>query len=51
MEVQLNNEQDKFKWHLTTSGIFSVKSYYAEFMNGHTQFLKLFMEVEGSTED
>jgi hypothetical protein len=43
MGVQLNNEKDKFTWHLTASRIFSVKSYYAEFMNGHTRFLKYYL--------
>jgi hypothetical protein len=35
MGVHLNDEQDKFTWHLSASGIYSVKSYYAEYMRGH----------------
>jgi hypothetical protein len=31
MGVQLNDEHDKFIWHLTISGIFLVKFFYAEF--------------------
>jgi hypothetical protein len=40
MNVHLSNEPDRFKWHLTTTGLFSVKSMYADIMNGHTVFLK-----------
>jgi hypothetical protein len=43
MDVSLSNEPDKFKWRLNTSGIFSVKSMYADFLNGHTVFLKKYI--------
>jgi hypothetical protein len=30
MNVQLNDELDRFKWRLTTTGSFSVKSMYVD---------------------
>jgi hypothetical protein len=38
-EVQLSDERDKFTWHLTGSGIFSVKSLYVDLMNDQIVFL------------
>jgi hypothetical protein len=43
MEVQLSSDQDFFRWNLTASGEFSVKSMYLDFMNGHTIFLKRYI--------
>jgi hypothetical protein len=43
MVVNLSDEPDSFKWRLTTTGIFSVKSMYADYMNGHTAFLKKYL--------
>jgi hypothetical protein len=43
MHVQLSDELDKFIWNLTVSGNFLVKSLYADFMNGHTVFLKKYI--------
>jgi len=43
MGVSLNDEPDSFTWSLTSTGIFSVKSMYANFMNGHTVFLKKYL--------
>jgi hypothetical protein len=40
MRVTLTNEPDSFKWRLTTNSIFSVKSMYADYLNGHAVFLK-----------
>jgi hypothetical protein len=40
MVANLSDEPDSSKWHLTTTGIFSVKSMYADYMNGHMAFLK-----------
>jgi hypothetical protein len=40
MEMNLINEPDKFSWHLTTSGVYSVKFVYADYMNAHTRFLR-----------
>jgi hypothetical protein len=37
MTIQLNDELDSFIWYLTASGMFSVKSLYADFMNDHTK--------------
>ena len=35
MEVQLTDEHDVFKWDLTVSGKFAVKSLYSDFMSTH----------------
>jgi hypothetical protein len=43
MNIQLNDEPNRFKWHLTTTGLFTVKSMYADYMNGHTVFLKKYL--------
>jgi hypothetical protein len=43
MHVQLSDEPDKFIWNLTVSRNFLVKSLYADFMNGHTVFLKKYI--------
>ena len=40
MDVSRNDEPDKLIWRLTTSGIFLVKSMYADYLNMHTVFLK-----------
>jgi hypothetical protein len=42
MNVHLSDEPDNFKWCLTSTGIFSVKMY-ADYMNGHTIFLKKYL--------
>jgi hypothetical protein len=52
MNVYLSDEPDSFKWNLTTTGIFSVKSMYVDYMNGDTVFLKkLFVEDKGTTQN
>jgi hypothetical protein len=43
MEVQLSSAQDIFRWNLTASGEFSVKSMYLDFMNSNTIFLKRYI--------
>ena len=43
MEINLSVEPDKFVWGLTNSGVFTVKSMYLDFMNGHTRFLKKYI--------
>jgi hypothetical protein len=43
MEVQLSSVQDIFRWNLTASGEFSVKSMYLDFMNDNTNFLKRYI--------
>jgi hypothetical protein len=43
MEVQLSPAQDIFRWNLTASGEFSVKSMYLDFMNGNTIFLNRYI--------
>jgi hypothetical protein len=41
--VNLTETPDVFLWKLNTSGIFSVKSMYADFLNGHTVFLRKYI--------
>ena len=43
MSVLLNDDDDKFKWNLTLSGLFTVKSLYDDFMNGHTRFIQKYL--------
>ena len=43
MAVHLSNEPDSFVWNLSSTGIFSVKSLYADYLNGHTVFLKTYL--------
>ena len=43
MDVQLCGAEDKFVWNLTPSGVFSVKSMYLNYMNGHTVYLKKYI--------
>jgi hypothetical protein len=48
--VQLTDQEDSFKWRLTPSGLFSVKSMYINFLNDHTvYFKKVFLKEEGTT--
>jgi hypothetical protein len=39
INVNLSDELDSFKWNLTTTGIFLVKSMYADYLDGHMVFL------------
>jgi hypothetical protein len=43
MAVSLSSEQVKFVWSLTTSCVFTVKSMYLDYMNGHTKYLKKYI--------
>jgi hypothetical protein len=43
MAVHLNEERDSFKWNLTESGHFSIKSLYAELLNENTKFLRKYL--------
>ena len=38
MHVTLSNVDDRFKWNLTTNGVFTVRSMYLDLMHGHTLF-------------
>jgi hypothetical protein len=50
--VQLTDQEDTFKWNLTTSGIFSVKIMYTDLLNDHTVFLKkVYLEDKGTAEN
>ena len=40
MIINLTNEEDKFIWILTTTGLYRVKSMYEDFLNGHTVHLR-----------
>ena len=37
MSITLSNDTNVLRWKLTTSDVFSVKSMYENFMNGHTR--------------
>ena len=39
MQVNLIDEEDEFKWTLTSNGTFTVKSYYGDLLNAHTRYL------------
>jgi hypothetical protein len=41
--VTLSEEKDIFVWKLTTSGSFTVKSMYEDYMNGHTIYLRKYI--------
>jgi hypothetical protein len=43
MDLQLSNENDKFVWSLTTSGVFTVKSMYLDLLDDGTKFLKKYI--------
>jgi hypothetical protein len=43
ISVHLTEQEDVFKWGLTVSGIFSVKTMYLDLLNGHTVFLKKYI--------
>jgi hypothetical protein len=43
VNVNLTAQPDVFIWKLTTSGIFSVKSLYLDYMNDHTKFLRKYI--------
>jgi hypothetical protein len=43
MNVSLTERDDEFKWNLTSTGVFTVKSLYLDLMNGHTPFLKKYI--------
>ena len=43
MDVQLTQQLDTFKWNLTKSKKFTVKSLYLDLLNGHTRFLRKYI--------
>ena len=43
MRVSLTDSPDVFNWNSNPSGIFSVKSLYANYLNGHTPFLRKYL--------
>jgi hypothetical protein len=40
MDINLTPNNDKFIWILTSSGEFTVKSMYLDFLNGQTRYLR-----------
>jgi hypothetical protein len=49
--ISLNNGSDTFMWRLTQSGNFTVKSMYADLMNGDIFFSKIPMKFKNNTKD
>jgi hypothetical protein len=43
MNVYLTTQPDTFTWKLTTSGSFTVKSLYLDYMNDHTRFVRKYL--------
>lgn len=43
MLVHLSDDEDVFKWSLTASGCFTVKSMYLDLVNGYTVYLKKYI--------
>jgi hypothetical protein len=43
MDIHLTDEKDTFTWNLTDSGQFTVRSLYAELLNGNTKFLRKYL--------
>ena len=43
MMVNLNNDNDKFIWKLTDTGLFSVKSMYLDMMNDDARYLRKYL--------
>ena len=43
MRVNIIDEPDKLKWALNTNGVFTVKSYYEDLLNGHTRYLRKYL--------
>jgi hypothetical protein len=43
MDVQLTTQPDHFKWGLTKSGLFTVKSMYLDYMDDHTKYLHKYL--------
>jgi hypothetical protein len=43
MDINLTPNNDKFIWILTSSGEFTVKSMYLDFLNGQTRYLRKYI--------
>jgi hypothetical protein len=43
LDVQLTSQPDVFKWGLTKSGLYSVKSMYIDYMDDHTKYLHKYL--------
>lgn len=43
MMVNLNDEDDRFVWNLTSNGLFIVKSMYEDLMCDYTPFLRKYL--------
>jgi hypothetical protein len=43
MSVQRTDSEDTFRWKLTNSGSFTVKSMYLDLLNDHTMYLKKYI--------
>jgi hypothetical protein len=43
IRINLNEDNDRFVWDLTSTGLFTVKSMYEDLMNDHTPFLRKYL--------
>lgn len=43
MRVTILDEPDKFRWNLNSNGVFTVKSFYEDLLNGHTRYLRKYL--------
>jgi uncharacterized protein Usg len=43
MRVNLNEDNDRFVWDLTPTGLLRVKSMYEDLMSDHTRFLRKYL--------
>jgi hypothetical protein len=49
MDINLSTQPDTFVWNLTTLGKLTVKSFYLDFINDHTPFLKSIFRKSSAT--
>jgi hypothetical protein len=43
LDVQLTSQPDVFKWGLTKSGLYSVKSMHIDYMDDHTKYIHKYL--------
>jgi hypothetical protein len=43
IEIELSDAKDVLRWTLTDSKVFTVKSMYLDYLNGHTDYLRKYI--------